>query len=151
MARLSSCTRGRMLDPKIAIEAAFDFPADYSGGMPLIAAGRIGGRYSLSATRIDQQSVRLSSYSALDSSLESADVPLIPGAPNHLRFDYAPENHTIELHWNGLLIKRHPIAALVTAPDQVTVGEDYTGFLVEGARFPGRVRLELKAINGSVY
>ena len=139
------------LDPAVTVKAAFKFPAGYSGSMPLLAAGRIGGRYSLSATEIGERTVRLTSYSALDSSQETADVPLVEGAPNDLRFDYSPEDHTINVRWNGQLVKRHRIAALVTAPAQVTVGEDYTDFHAIGARFPGTVQVEFKTVNGNSY
>ena len=140
-----------MLDPKVEIKADFEFPAHYSGSMPLVGAGRIGGRYSLSATKIGDRSLRLSSYSTLDASQQSADVPLLPGAANRLRFDYTPEDHTIEVRWNDQLATRHRVAALVTAPVQITVGEDYTEFNSIGAHFPGNMRFELKQVNGIAY
>jgi hypothetical protein len=140
-----------MLDPQIAIEAAFGFPDDYAGTMPLVGAGRIGARYSLFATMIDNSRLRLTSFSANHSSQENAEVPLLPGAPNRLKLDYIPENHTIEIHWNGELVMRHAITALVTAPAQVTVGQDHTDFSPGTAHFQGNVKVRLKQINGIDY
>jgi len=56
-----------------------------------------------------------------------------------LRLDYRPEDRAITVHWNGAIVLRHEIPFLVTAPAQVTIGEDRIEPDAQPLYFPGRV------------
>jgi len=130
-----------LLDPPLTVEAAYEFPAKVvPGKLPLVAAGRFGSRYILSAEMLGGMRLRLTSAaSPAFGSVLSVDTDAIPGAPNHLRLDYRPEDRAVTVLWNGTAVLRHEIPFLVTAPAQVTIGEDRIEPNAQPLYFPGRV------------
>jgi hypothetical protein len=130
-----------LLDPPLTVEAAYEFPAKVvPWGMPLVAAGRFGSRYILAAEMLGGTRLRLTSAtSQVLGSVVSVETDAIPDAPNHLRLDYRPEDRAVTVHWNGAIVLRHEIPFLVTAPAQVTIGEDRAGTEAQPSYFFGRV------------
>jgi hypothetical protein len=141
------------LNPRLTVEASYEFPTEgWSGSVPLIAAGRFGSRYLLSAESIGGNRLRLTSAGALTSpGATSAEVAAIPGAPNRLRLTYQPESRSVTVEWNGDPALRHVLPFLVTAPAQVAVGLDGTGIASTPQRFPWRVSTASKSIDGTEY
>ena len=130
-----------LLDPPLTVEAAFEFPAKVvPGKLPLVAAGRFGSRYILSAEMLGGMRLRLTSAASPGfGSVISVETDAIPGAPNHLRLDYRPKDRAVTVQWNGAMALRHEIPFLVTAPAQVTIGEDRIEPNAQPLYFPGRV------------
>jgi len=138
-----------MLDPRLAIEALYEFPAAAPGlRVPLAAAGRFGSRYLLSAEMLGGDRVRLvSTASPTSGNTASADVTLPAGAPVRVRLEYVPETHRMLVEWNGVRVIQHELKFLVTAPGQVTVGEDRSGITDAPEYFPGKVTLVRLAVD----
>jgi hypothetical protein len=130
-----------LFDPPLSVDAAYEFPAKVvAGSLPLASAGRTGSRYILSVEMLSSTRLRITSATAPNfGSVVSADTNAIEGAPNHLRLSYWPEQHSVTVLWNGVLILRHEIRYLVTAPAQVAVGEDRAEPVPTPSQFPGRV------------
>lgn len=139
-----------LYDPRIAVEASFDVPADSQADfVPLVSAGRIGSRYLLSGQVLSKDTVRLtSSTGVIGAPVVTADVTLHPGAPNRLRFDYEPRTRTVTVRWNGQLALQHVLPFLVTAPVQVRVGEDRAEFNLTPFVSPWRFHVLIRSING---
>ncbi|MEQ1946719.1 MAG: hypothetical protein ABL995_06005 [Bryobacteraceae bacterium] len=127
-----------LYNPELLVEADFSFPKDFRGRVPLIAAGRVGSRYLLSAEVVNDKVLRLVSEAALTSGpLATAEVPYSPGGTNRLRLQFHPQTRTIQVQWNGQTAMQHSMPFLVTSPSQITVGFEQTGFSPAPARFPG--------------
>jgi hypothetical protein len=139
-----------LLNPSLTLEIAYEFPGSVeSRRLPLVAAGRIGSRYVLQAEMLSPTRVRLTSATVpFWGSMVSAEADLIPGAPNHLRLDYQPQGRAVTVQWNEVTVLRHEIPFLVTAPSQVTAGEDHTEAYAGQSYFPGRVSVGNIFVNG---
>jgi hypothetical protein len=139
-----------LFNPRLTMEASFEFPdPNPSGAQPLIAAGRFGSRYLLSAESLGSGRLRLTSAGALTSAKTvAAEVVALSGAPNRVRWDYRPESREVIILWNGEPVLRHGLDFLVTAPAQFVAGKDRTGLDPEPLRFMGRVEIITRLING---
>jgi hypothetical protein len=130
-----------LLNPRIAIEAEYSFPEDgASRSFPLISSGHFGSRYLLGAETRAGGLARLISSGAPTSGLEfTAEVTVVSGRSNRVRLDFDPSDRIISVQWNGATVLRHALPFLITAPAQVTVGEDRAEIDSIPIRFPGRV------------
>ncbi len=138
-----------LLNPRLTIEASYEFPASASGPLPLLAAGRCGSRYLLTAEMLGANRVRLVSAGAPTSGdVAAVEVDALPGTPHRLRLDYDPAGRAVTVQWNGQPVLRHVLPFLVTAPSQVTAGVDLTDTGLFQPRFPGRVSAITRLING---
>jgi predicted transporter len=146
----SPAARFRPLEnPRVEIEALFEFPEEVSPGpLPLVAAGRIGSRYALWAESTGPNKLRLvSGGSRASEEVATAEVGFVPHAPNRLRFEFTPEDRFLTVHWNGAMVLRYPLSFLVTAPAQVTIGEDQTELgTYPQLPFPGRVTVVRRVV-----
>ena len=139
-----------LFNPRLTMEASYEFPDPHApGAQPLIAAGRFGSRYLLSAESLGAGRLRLTSAGALTSGKTvSAEVVALSGAPNRVRLDYRPESREVIVQWNGEPVLRHVLDFLVTAPAQFVAGTDRTGLDPEPLRFLGRVEIISRLVNG---
>jgi hypothetical protein len=127
-------------NPYVLVEASFEFPARMSYGLPLVGAGRFGSRYLLYVEPAGANRLRLvSERSRTSGEVATADVAFVPGQPNRLRLEFTPADRFLSVHWNEELVLRYPLGSLVTAPAQVTVGEDRTETGFPPPPFVGRV------------
>jgi hypothetical protein len=118
-----------LLNPRLAIEATFEFAAPtIPNPQPLVTAGRFGSRYALYATSIAGGKLTLLSAAGFNAgNTASAEVSFVPGQPVRVRVDYSPRHLLMTVHWNGAAVIRHRLPFLVTASSQVRIGEDPTG------------------------
>jgi hypothetical protein len=140
----SPARRLRLLyNPEVRVEAAFVLPPRPVGGaLPLISAGWFGSRYLLTAEMLGNGRGRLTSaVTVLGVNELSAEVPVIPGAPNRVLLEYEPASRTVSVRWNGQLALRHVLPYLVTAPAQLRVGEDRAEIDPTPLRYPWAVRV----------
>ena len=139
-----------IFNPPLTMDASYEFPdPNPPGAQPLIAAGRFGTRYLLSAESLGAGRLRLTSTGALPSGKTlSAEVVAVSGAPNRVRLDYQPESREVIIQWNGKPVLRHGLDFLVTAPAQFVAGKDRTGLDAEPLRFLGPVEIMTRLING---
>jgi len=120
--------------------------------LPLIAAGRFGSHYQLTAEMLGDDKIRVTSASPLISGLPvTAEINSPPNSPIRIHLNYTPNQHAIQVDWNGQNVIRQPIPFLVTSPSQVTAGEYRTDFSTRPFLFPGRVSAVAKTINGKFY
>ena len=151
--RFSAVKRLRpMLNPRLDVEASFQFP-DFTvpGPVPLIDAGRYGSRYAVSAKMLGGNRVLLHSVSQGLLSEMKAEVALLPHAANKINVQYDPANRVMTIRWNGDEALRHPVAWLVTAPAQVTCGDNHSELNAWKSYFPGKVQVLKKQVNGLEY
>jgi hypothetical protein len=128
-----------LLNPAVTAEALFEFPERASGEQPLVAAGRFGSRYLLSAEHLAGNRWRLvSAASRISGNTASVEVTVKP-AQNRVLLEFTPQNRTMIVHWNGEEVLRHHLDYLVTAPAQVMVGIDRTETGWDKPNFTGRV------------
>jgi len=139
-----------LFNPRLTMEASYEFPDPHPpGAQPLIAAGRFGSRYLLSAESLGAGRLRLTSAGALTSGKTvSAEVVAVSGAANRVRLDYRPESREVIVQWNGEPVLRHVLDFLVTAPAQFVAGKDRTGLDPEPLRFLGRVEIITRLVKG---
>jgi len=139
-----------VFNPRLTMEALYEFPDPHApGAQPLIAAGRFGSRYLLSAESLGSGRLRLTSAGAVTSGKTvSVEVVAVSGTPNRVRLDYRPESREVIVQWNGEPVLRHVLDFLVTAPAQFVAGKDRTGLDPEPLHFLGRVEVISRLING---
>ncbi|MEQ1883888.1 MAG: hypothetical protein ABL967_02425 [Bryobacteraceae bacterium] len=127
-------------NPELLVEADFSFPNNMQGRVPLIAAGRVGSRYLLSAEAVQDGSVRLVSETTFTvGPLANVEVALLPASSNRIRLQFHAQTRIVQIEWNGQTVVEHALPFLVTSASQVSVGFDQTGFSPIPARFPGTV------------
>ncbi len=142
-----------LYNPTLDVQATFEFPqTTQSGPLPLIAAGRFGSHYQLTAEMLGGGTLRLTSASPLILGQPAiADLPVLPNSPIQVHLSYQPKQHKIQVDWNGQAVIRQEIPFLVTAPAQVTTGEYRTDFGASPFVFSGRVSALTKTVNGQPY
>lgn len=140
-------------NPRLTVESAYVFPATMgTAESPLIGAGRFGTRYLLSEAPLGGNRLRLNASTTLTAGVAaSADVALIPGVPNRVRLEYDPQKATMTVDWNGATVLRHPLPSLITAPAQITIGEDHTGIDTWPGHFAGAITAKSVRMNGVEY
>lgn len=137
-----------LYNPRVTIDAEYTLPGDdVARSFPLIAAGHFGSRYLLAAEMSGGGRVRIISAGSPTSGQEvTAQVIATGGGPNRVRLDFDPVSRTMLVRWNGEIVLRHTLPFLVTAPSQVTVGEDRAEIDPRPARFPGSVVVMSKIV-----
>ena len=137
-----------LFNPRITIEAEYSFPAnpparpvsvDWRG--PFGVAVFTGGGSARRGPGADHL-LRLAYFGAGVRRYGHA----MPGRSNRLRLDFDPPNRVITVQWNGETVLRHTLPFLITAPAQVTIGEDRAEIDPTPIRFPGRVFVISKVI-----
>jgi hypothetical protein len=138
------------LNPRLEAEALFEFPAATNvTSWPLMAAGRFGSRVAIQAESINPNRLRIALVSASLNDPVTAEASLLRDRPNRMRVEFSPVSRTLLLEWNGERVLAHPLAYLVTAPDQFTIGEDRSE--VSNVRtFIGRMQVIRKIVLAGV-
>jgi hypothetical protein len=139
-----------LLNPRLTVEAEYEFPDRPGATVPLFAAGRFGSRYLLSAEMRGGNRARLvSAASPTSGNTAYAEVTLTPGIPVRVRLAYLPERRQMQIEWNGERVLKHDLPFLVTAPGQVTMGVDRAELVPTADFFPGKVTTVARAIDGA--
>jgi hypothetical protein len=126
-----------MMNPKIVIDLTAEVKAQPDGFLePLITMGQQSYRHFIS---IEHLRGRLRIISRSDTSTVAHEIE-DPGAkPVGIGVMYHPESGKLTIAINGQEILAHAIGILVTAPAQITVGENNIEFNVAVKRFTGRI------------
>jgi hypothetical protein len=142
-----------LYNPNVTVEALFEIPAGpASAAVPLVSAGRLGSHYHLTAELSGNGVLKLTSAVAvIGAPLVTADVPLVSGGWNRIRWDYDPPSRMVTVRWNGQPALRHQVPVLVTAPVQLQIGEDRAELDPRPLLSPWRSQVLVKSINGVSY
>jgi hypothetical protein len=124
-----------LLNPTIRAEfTARVAPQDPGVREPLLT---IGDQHYWEAIRLEHLPQRLRIIAESEDSKAEQDVD--GTGPLRFQIDYRPETKTIAVIVNGAEILTHTLKALVTAPSQVTVGENLVERDVRVRRFTGQM------------
>ena len=130
------------LNPRLTVEFTVHLDAKGNGVRePLLTLGHQAARYFLIAqSRGEEVEVVSQADDSTERCVLRADGPL------SFRVQYAPETGNVTVDVNGAPAMNHHIGALVTAPSQITPGENRVEANISAARFSGRlekVRIEV--------
>jgi hypothetical protein len=127
-----------LINPRIVVRIEAVFLADWPGYRePLVTIGHSHYKYFLYGER-ENGVMRL--VSRADESSVSHDMPDPRDRPLHIGMTYSPETKTVSVTLDGTEVLTHSVPLLITAPAQVTIGENLSDFGFTARRFPGRVR-----------
>jgi hypothetical protein len=134
-----------MLNPKVDVEFTVEFVPQPEGFRePLLTMGDRVCRHFLYVERLPGKLRVVSRGDASTIAQEIAD----PGArPVRIRVNYAPQWSRLSVEIDGREVLAHEIGSLITAPAQVTPGENRIDFSVSGKRFTGRMQQALKTVS----
>jgi hypothetical protein len=126
-----------IMNPKVVIDLTAEFKAQPNGFLePLITMGQQSYRHFIS---VEHLRGKLRIISRSDTSTIGQEIE-DPGAkPVGIGVVYLPESGKLTIAVNGQEILSHAIGTLVTAPAQITVGENNIEFNVAVKRFSGRI------------
>jgi hypothetical protein len=127
-----------MLNPKLVVEVSAEFAPQPEGFRePLITIGRQPYRHFI---YVEHLAGRLRIVSQSDASRMAHEMS-DPGArPVGILVTYSPESGKLTTAVDGREILVHAIGTLVTAPAQVTAGENRIDLNMTVGRFTGRIR-----------
>jgi hypothetical protein len=132
-----------LLNPRIDVEFTAEFPPQSNGlKQPLLTIGDRTYRHFLYAQQADS---RLHLVSQGETSTVKQEIDK-PDGPVRFHVEYAPESGNLSVAVNGRGWLVHKIDNLLTAPWQVSVGENRIDPGVTGRRFPGRIRDVTKSV-----
>jgi hypothetical protein len=120
----------------VSFTAEFTSPPDHLSE-PLITMGRQAYRYFLYAEHSDGK-LRLVSRSETSTIVREIEDRAARLA--EIRVTYTPESGKLAVIWNGREVLEHDIGTLVTAPAEITIGENRIDPGVTAARFTGQIR-----------
>jgi hypothetical protein len=126
-----------ILKPNLDVSFTAVFASQPDGFQePLLTLGYQSYRHFIS---VEHKGGKLRIISRSDTSTVAQDVPDPGLKPVELRVIYSPKSAKMTIALNGQPSLTHDVAALVTAPAQVTVGENRIEFNVAVRRFTGRI------------
>ena len=126
-----------LLDPHIQADFSVEFTSQPDGFRePLLTMGDRTWRYFLYA---EHTAARLRIVSQTDDSSMTYEMER-PAAPLAIRVTHTPAAGLITTTIDGRDVLVHPVKHLVTAPAQITVGENRVEPSVTAERFSGRIR-----------
>jgi hypothetical protein len=136
-----------MMNPAVSVTFTAEFmsPPDQLRE-PLLTMGRQPFRYFLYAEHF-AGSLRLvsrSENSTIAHEIEGRGLRLAA-----IQATYSPESGKLAITWNGREILVHDIGTLVTAPSDITVGENRIDPGVTTARFTGRIHDVVKTVRAA--
>ncbi len=127
-----------MLNPEVAAEFMATFTTQPPGFRePLLAAGTRLHGYALT---VEHQANGLRIVSQLGDSKMEHDMPA-PDKPVQIRVSFAPASSKIAVTLDGQTILAQSIGPLVTAPAQLTIGENRFDPTLSTQRFSGSVQV----------
>jgi hypothetical protein len=125
-----------LLNPRIQVDFSAEFQPQ-SNGMrePLLTMGDRTYRHFLYAEHADS---RLRLLSRCEASTVQQEIDK-PNGPVQFHVEYSPESGKLSVAVNGRELLVHTIQNLLTAPWQVSAGENRIDPGVTGGRFSGRI------------
>jgi hypothetical protein len=127
-----------LMNPKLIAELSAEFALQPEGFRePLITIGRGPYRHFI---YVEHLPGRLRVVSRSDTSTMAYEMAEPGGKPVGVLVTYSPESGKLAVAIDGREMLVHPIGTLVTAPAQVTIGENRIDLNVTAGRFTGRVR-----------
>lgn len=136
-----------LLNPALSVDFTAEFPPLANGRRePLLTMGHQSYRYFLYAEHLPGK-IRISSQS--DRSTIAHEVEM-QGALE-IRVTYAPESGRMTTSLNGNAVMSHDIGTLVTAPAQITAGENRIDCSVTVRRFSGRIQGVRKTLQAASH
>ena len=138
----------RMLrNPELLVEFSAEFaPQPEHFREPLLTIGAPPYRHFLYAEHI---AGKLRIVSESDQSTIAGETELDGAAPIDFHVRYTPETGDLTVAVKGEEILVHPIRTVITAPAQVTVGENRVADNLSVKRFTGRIQQIRKIVRGS--
>jgi hypothetical protein len=126
-----------VMNPRVVIDLTAEFKAQPDGFLePLITMGQQSYRHFISVEHLPG---RLRIISRSDSSTIAHDIEDPGRKPVGIRVMYFPDSGKLTIAINGQEILSHAVGILVTAPAQITAGENNIEFNVAVTRFTGRI------------
>jgi hypothetical protein len=134
-------------NPELLVEFSAGFsPQAERFREPLLTIGAPPFRHFLYAEHL---AGRLRIVSESDRSMVAGEAELDAAAPVKFQVKYAPETGELTVAVNGREILAQHIGTVITAPAQVTVGENRIADNLSVRRFTGRIHLIRKIVRGS--
>ena len=136
-----------MMNPSVTVAFTAEFTSrpDHLR-VPLITIGRQAWVYFLYA---EHSAGKLRLVSRSENSTIAHEVEDRSDGPAEIRVTYAPESGKLATTWNGQEVLSHDIGTLVTAPAEITIGENRVEPGVTTARFTGRIRDVVKTVRAA--
>ena len=123
-----------VLNPPVDITFDVEPPEGARRGEPLVTMGRVAHRYFLFVEPAGEK------WRFVSTSGPSLLMYEAPPAPRYrVRLRYSPETHNITVDIDGATVMEHEIGMLVTAPSDITLGENRIDPFVTIRRFRGRI------------
>ena len=132
-----------MMNPPVSIVFTAEFGTGEDGlREPLVSMGHPARGYFLSAERSQGKRILIS---------QSETTTIVREPPEsdgraEIRVSYAPESGQMTTMWNGREILVHDIETLVTAPAEITIGENLVEPGFAPSRFTGRIHGVVKTV-----
>ena len=127
-----------ILNPKLKVTFTAEFARQKDGVRePLLTTGRAVHGHLLYA---EHQAGQLRLISQSDDLAAVYSLPDPGERPLEISVEYSPDSGAMTTKVDGRAVMIHPIESLVTAPADVTSGEDRVLPDTTGARFSGRIR-----------
>ena len=131
------------LNPRVAVDFSAEFnPHSNEASEPLLTMGDHTYRYFLYA---QQAGERLRIVSQCDASTVEQEIER-PAVPVQFHVEYLPSSGKVGVSMNGRELLQHDVKKLLTAPWQITVGENRIDPGVTARRFTGKIRKSSKSV-----
>jgi len=135
------------LNPPIAVAFTAEFSAQPMGIFdPLVT---IGHRTYGDFLYVEHRLGGLRLVSQTEDSTVSSELPELAGKPAEIAVNYAPDSGNLSVSINRQVVLMHHTGTLLTAPAQVTIGENRIDRTITLPRFTGRIR-DLRKTVGDV-
>jgi hypothetical protein len=133
-----------VMNPEVSVTFTVEFTSrpDYLRE-PLLTMGRQAYRYFLYA---EHSAGKLRLVSRSENSTLVHEMEDRGGSPTEIEVTYVPESGKLATTVNGREVLVHDIGTLVTAPADITIGENHVEPSVTAARFTGRVHDVVKTV-----
>jgi hypothetical protein len=133
-----------LLNPNVSVEFQAEVSQRPDGSRePLLAMGWQTGRDIL---YFEHHLDRLRLVSEADGSTVAQEVPYPGLQPVAVRVAYTPDSHRLTVSFDGREVLTQEVPMLLTAPAQVTVGENRIDRAVTPERFSGRINAIQKSL-----
>jgi len=126
-----------VMNPAIRVDLAAEFVRQPPGFRePLVSIGGSHHQYHLYAEHAGKA---LSLVSQSEASKMIFEISELPDGPLSVRVMYSPRWRKLTVHVNGRAAIEHPIETLVTAPAEVSIGENRSDPALTARRFTGMI------------
>jgi hypothetical protein len=126
----------QLLNPAVDIQFTAEIPTEPGYHEPLVTLGSGAYRYYLYT---EHPPGRFRIFSQSESSTVSFETEDHRGRSARFQLHYIPGTRSIQVSMDGRQILTHPIGTLVTAPEQVSIGENRIDRTTTDRRFRGRI------------